>query len=36
MADVIYILLTLFSFGAGHAYIKACDRLKVKAKAPRD
>jgi len=36
MADMIYILLTLVAFGIGHAYIVACDRLKVKVKASRD
>jgi hypothetical protein len=36
MADAIYILLTLICFGIGHAYIKACNRLNVKAKANRD
>lgn len=32
MADVIFIVLTLLSFGIGHIYITACERLKVKAK----
>ena len=33
MADALYILLTLFSFGIGHAYTLACNRLNAKAKA---
>jgi hypothetical protein len=36
MTDVIYILLTLICFGAGHIYVTACDKLNAKVKAPRD
>lgn len=36
MNDIIYVALTLISFGIGHAYIVACDKLNVKVKALRD
>jgi hypothetical protein len=36
MSDIVYIALTLISFGAAHAYIVACDKLNVKVKALRD
>jgi hypothetical protein len=31
--DVLYILLTLILFGAGHAYVRACARLKGKGQS---
>jgi hypothetical protein len=36
MTDAIFILLTLISFGAAHAYIVGCDRLNTKVEALRD
>lgn len=29
--DLLYLAITLILFGAGHAYIEACSRLKGKA-----
>jgi hypothetical protein len=36
MNDILYVGLTLISFGLGHAYIVACAKLNVKVKALRD
>jgi hypothetical protein len=36
MNDIVYVGLTLISFGAAHVYIVACDKLNTKVKALRD
>ena len=32
MSDLLFIALTLLSFGVAHLYVEACDRLKIRPK----